>query len=75
MDDEAWLDAEVLVVKIRFKNDKTIDVAVVYRQPGENIPQVDKITRTLDLLSEPGKQLLIVGDFNFPSIDWDNLYK
>ncbi len=66
---------ETLFIKLKINNSENMLVGLVYRSPSDNMEEKNKQLR--DLLSEAASdtysQCVIMGDFNYPSIDWDML--
>ena len=60
--------------KIKCKNDVVV-VGVVYRSPNSSSEENDKLNNQIDfiakMLQASGERLIMVGDFNYPDIDWD----
>ena len=53
---------------------QTMNLGIIYRSPNIS-PQDDlKLNYQVSQASKTLKNLVIVGDFNFPEIDWTNLY-
>ena len=66
IEDELWCKMEKL-------EKETIEIGVVYRPPSASQERNAHIVETLRKVSQPisTRSLLIMGDFNFPSIDWE----
>jgi exonuclease III len=63
-DDSVW-------VEIKLYGQDTLLVGVVYRSPGRDEEEVNKINRMIeDACHRKNTHILIVGDFNFPEINW-----
>ena len=66
---------ENMFVKVQINKNEHLLTGIVYRSPSENSPSYHERLRTL--ISEAAKTKhthhLIMGDFNYPSIDWDTL--
>ena len=64
---------ENLFVKVKVNNTDCLLVGLLYRSPSENTEE--KNAKLRDLLTEASdmkfKHYIIMGDFNYPAIDWD----
>ena len=57
--------------KIRTVNDSELLTGVCYRSPNVALSATDNDSLLYDLITEvSGKPLLLMGDFNYPDIDW-----
>ena len=65
-------DLEFVCGEVTTKNDNFI-LASCYRQPNSNISWCRKFGETLQYLRDIYVQIVIAGDFNLPSIDWNCL--
>ena len=65
-------DLEFVCCEVTTKNDKFI-LASCYRPPNSNISWCRKFGETLQYLRDVYDQIVIAGDFNLPSIDWNCL--
>ena len=69
-DDQLW-------VEIKLKDTKKLICGCIYRTPSKKDDQVEKSTaKVCDIIREimvrKPSHVLICGDFNYPSIDWEN---
>ena len=64
-----------IFVKIKTKED-SLTLGVVYKSPSSSVEQVqimlDQINSISNKHQHPNDKLLLLGDFNFPQIDWFN---
>ena len=51
-----------------------VNIGLVYRSPNNEESENKKLNKQLNFASKKLKNLVIFGDFNHPSIDWDNYY-
>ena len=62
--------------KIKCKED-IIVLGVIYRSPNSTPEDNDKLNNQIDFISNmlnaSGDKLIMVGDFNYPDINWDQL--
>ena len=65
-------DIEFVCCEVTTKNDKFL-LASCYRPPNSNISWCRKFGETLQYLRDVYDQIVIAGDFNLPSIDWNCL--
>ena len=66
-------DCELLWGEIPFKDSSSYFVGVFYRPPSSDLTYLEGLARSLDkvsLISEHAN-ILLLGDFNLPDIDWD----
>ena len=63
--------SEFVFIKLELHKGHYITVANIYRSP--NSTQADDI-KLCNLVADVKKDIIIVGDFNFPEIDWDLHY-
>ena len=68
--------AEIVAVTLTFKSGKKIVICTCYRVGTLGEANYKEISTYLQKLRERRglSNLIMVGDFNFPSIDWDNYY-
>ena len=68
--------AEILAVTLTFKNGKKLVICTCYRVGTLGDANCNEITSYLQKLKERRdlSNLVMIGDFNFPSIDWDNYH-
>ena len=71
-----WFEnTESLAVKVHISNDKIVNVVCVYRSPNLTKAENNKLLNQLDkvpFLSEQLENIIMVGDFNLPNVDWVN---
>ena len=67
---------ENMFVKVRVNKNEQLLIGLIYRSPSENNPMYHESLRKLinEASNMKYTQLLIMGDFNYPSIEWDTLY-
>ena len=65
-------DLEFVCCEVTTNNDKFL-LASCYRPPNSNISWCRKFGETLQYLRDVYDQIVIAGDFNLPSIDWNCL--
>ena len=66
---------EFVFIKLEIEKGHYITLGNIYRSP--NSTQTDDINLCKELerlVSDVKKDIIIVGDFNFPEIDWDSCY-
>ena len=65
---------ELVVCKIPLATDPPLIICSVYRPPNVDIPYLENLCTVLrDIMDHnPGSIVWIVGDANFPNIDWDS---
>ena len=67
--DEMLSDSELIFVDIFFSNDRKITVGAFYRPPNADTkPLLDM--QDVQLQNSTSQDLVIIGDFNLPGIDW-----
>lgn len=66
---------ENLFVKIKTSKNESILVGLIYRSPSENSNEKNEQLRKLinEAVNMDNAHLLLMGDFNYPNIDWDLL--
>ena len=62
-----------LFVNIKTSN-VPLNIGLIYRSPNSEEKENKKLINQLNFASKKLKNLVIFGDFNHPSIDWDNYY-
>ena len=65
-------DFEAIWVRLVFVK-KSIDISVVYRPPQASVQSTESLLTFLGSNFSPTTPCVIVGDFNFPNINWSNL--
>ena len=60
---------------VRLRKIKKIVIGAFYRLPNSNVDVMDAFSSTLKSIAENQKDSMIIvgGDFNLPSINWENL--
>ena len=56
------------------KDNTILCIICVYRSPNSTIDNNDLLNQTIQEVSKLKGELLVVGDFNYPSISWEKLY-
>ena len=65
-------DSELLFVDIHVSGNRKVNLGVFYRPPKSDInPLLDLQTALDNVLSTPNSDLLLLGDFNMPEINWE----
>merc|ERR1712098_809183 len=59
-----------IFMNIKYVN-KSFNIGLVYRSPNNDFKENKKLKNQINLASKTLKNLVIFGDFNHPSIDWD----
>ena len=63
-------NCELEWVKIKIQGNKDLHIGVFY-MPHRNVHDIEELDRTLNLVTENKvHQVVLVGDFNCPGIDW-----
>ena len=63
---------EGLLINITGKNNN-LAIFCVYRSPNSNLDNDDKLLKSIQMLSKKyNKNLIIIGDFNYPNIKWND---
>ena len=63
-------NCEIVWAKIHLKGCKELFISTFY-MPHRNIPDLEALDASLDLVNEKGnRHLILCGDFNCPNIDW-----
>ena len=73
---ETYNSQECLWVEIKENEDETLIVGCVYRSPNSDEVNNTNINKMIQNLN-PTKKILMMGDFNYPEIDWkdtDNIH-
>ncbi|XP_014679418.1 PREDICTED: RNA-directed DNA polymerase from mobile element jockey-like, partial [Priapulus caudatus] len=73
--EEVGIECELQAVKLTSKGNPTLCIIVCYRPPTANLENLLKIQTSLQKIETDNKlaELLILGDFNMPSINWKAL--
>ena len=76
--EESYLDTqcESKLIKIALSGAKSIFIGCFYRQPNSNIDpllELDKSLKDLPTYNNSFTNMLLIGDFNTPSIEWENM--
>ena len=65
---------EFLIIEVCLSTGQKLLLGVIYRSPNSSIENNMLLLKAIEALSsEPYANLLIMGDFNLPKIDWCNL--
>lgn len=51
--------------------DMTLVIGVIYRAPASPVDYLQKIDEELSTLTNSRSRIILIGDFNLPSVDWD----
>ena len=62
---------EAIIVDCKLGEKDTLTFGIVYRSPNSTTENSDKLNNLLRKASNECKNLVIVGDFNYPEISWD----
>ena len=62
--------SELLFVDLLFPTNRKITLGVFYRPPNNDTKPLEDLQQVLDNLST--SELIMVGDFNLPDVDWPN---
>ena len=66
---------EFLTASIKLKGSDEMIIALLYRSPSSQRENIIAMNTLIDQIAELGySHQLIIGDFNFKEIDWNNLY-
>ena len=66
---------EHLTVSIKLENDEELTITCIYRSPSSTPDNNSALCRLIKEIDGRPEQLkIILGDFNYPSITWSNLY-
>ena len=60
--------------KIVLENNAILHIICVYRSPNSTIDNVDLLKQTIENVSKLKGELLLLGDFYYPNINWEKLY-
>lgn len=64
---------EVVFIEISLKSDKQkLCIGAIYRSPNSDEGNVNALIRLIEYLGEKEKHCLLIGDFNFATINWSN---
>ena len=69
--EDVLCDYELIFMDLRFANNRKITLGASYRPHNNDTKPLEELQRALDNLSTP--QLILVGDFNLPDVDWLNI--
>ena len=62
-----------LFVNVKLSN-KPLNLGLIYRSPNNEEKDNKELNKQLNFASKKLKNLVILGDFNHPSIDWENYH-
>ena len=65
---------EYICCKIVLKDNTILYIICVYRFPNSTIDNNDLLNQTIEDISKLKGELLLLGDFNNPNINWEKLY-
>ena len=66
---------EAVFVNLKLNNGKRLTLGNIYRSPSSSKQDDEKLCNLIDeVVAATQHGLLLVGDFNFPNIDWDIFY-
>ena len=61
---------ELLVIRIRYTNNKSLLFAVFYRPPSSDVEYLEQFQENMNSL-EQNTDIILVGDFNLKEVDWN----
>ena len=65
--------SQMIVIEVESPTCEAVVVGVVYRSPNSTEEENAKLNIELtELFKDEGQSVLLLGDFNFPEIDWDS---
>ena len=60
---------------VTLKQGDKLLIGAIYRSPSSTMPNTNRLIELINSTAQENLQyILIVGDFNFPSINWSNYY-
>ena len=62
--------SEAIALEIKYQNNKTLNVGLIYRPPRQNIQQEMDMINFINEISK--NDCVILGDFNYPNINWND---
>ena len=68
--DTSQYDSEFIFVDVLFSHNRKVTLGVFYRPPNNEIKPIEDLQAFLQELST--NELILLGDFNLPEIDWSN---
>ena len=66
---ELVTDCEIVWVNVKIKGNKDLYIGSFY-MPHRNMKSIAELEKSLDMLADQGKHIILCGDFNCPDIDW-----
>lgn len=63
---------EAIFCKVKY-GEFIIDICAVYRPPGSSLEVISNLNDFIIEHGNPSTSLILAGDFNLPSMDWENL--
>lgn len=63
---------EILIINIKTASRSCLTIGIVYGSPNSTYANTCKLFQQLNHLNSNYKNLIIIGDLNFPNIDWSD---
>jgi len=57
-------------ISLSVRNNHHVTVGVVYRSPNSDTDNNENLVKLVDEMCSRGQQIIVMGDFNYPNIDW-----
>ena len=68
---EYTTDCEIIWLKLKLVGTKPLFIAAYYRPKEEDSYSADEFHRSLEMVSQQKGDIWVLGDFNYPKLDWD----
>ena len=65
----------MMIIDLKSKANDSLRICCVYRSPNSSNEENNNINKQLEALSGENSHILVMGDFNFPDIDWKRWVK
>ena len=62
---------EIVMFKVKLKTQQELQFGIVYRSPNSSSENNARLFDLIKKVSEDHENLFLIGDFNFPKIDWN----
>ena len=69
--EDVLCDSELIFIDLLFPDNRKITLGAFYRPPNNDTKPLEELQQALDTLST--SELIMVGDFNLPDVDWLNI--
>ncbi|CAG2200390.1 unnamed protein product [Mytilus edulis] len=65
-------ECEIIWTRIQIEGSKNLYIGSFYRNPKSTLQDLENLDRSLSMIDTNSNNIILMGDFNLPSINWEN---